>query len=214
MPVAMLSWMVSPLLGDNPVPILWTSWCGDRMVSIESRMSPPKTLFGLGDMLRISTSTTLWYCAAQFSVQANSCPQKCLRISRSNGQSMTTLSKRRLRIRTREIIRHKARNLVCSCWRRSVRASPTLMLDDVHEVEPHAALSDLGLDSVMTVALRKRFQSSMHIEVPPTLTWSHPTSQHLVGWFKDKLQSVWYGVRDANIRSLSISTRKLLVELL
>jgi len=63
-----------------------------------------------------------------------------------------------------------------------------LMLDGVDEIEPHAALSDLGLDSVLTVALRKQLQSSLHIKVPPTLTWSHPTSKHLVGWFKEKLQ--------------------------
>ena len=65
-----------------------------------------------------------------------------------------------------------------------------LMLDGANEVEPHAALSDLGLDSVMTVALRKRLQSTLNVKVPPTLTWSHPTSKHLVGWFKEKLQGV------------------------
>jgi 6-methylsalicylic acid synthase len=65
-----------------------------------------------------------------------------------------------------------------------------LMLDGADDVEPHAALSDLGLDSVMTVALRKQLQSTLHVKVPPTLTWSHPTSKHLVGWFKEKLQSV------------------------
>jgi 6-methylsalicylic acid synthase len=45
-----------------------------------------------------------------------------------------------------------------------------LMLSGIDEVEPHTALSDLGLDSVMTVGLRKELQSALKIKVPPTLT--------------------------------------------
>ncbi|KAF2999438.1 t1pks [Curvularia kusanoi] len=55
------------------------------------------------------------------------------------------------------------------------------------EVDPRAALSDLGVDSVMTVSLRRQLQQALKIKVPPTLTWSHPTASHLVGWFAEKL---------------------------
>jgi 6-methylsalicylic acid synthase len=56
------------------------------------------------------------------------------------------------------------------------------------EVDSKAALADLGVDSVMTVTLRRQLQQSLKVKVPPTLTWSHPTVSHLVGWFAEKLE--------------------------
>ncbi|KAI1824704.1 6-MSAS [Xylaria intraflava] len=62
-----------------------------------------------------------------------------------------------------------------------------LMLSGPEEVEGRAAIADLGVDSVMTVTLRKKLQSALKVKVPPTLTWSHPTANHLVAWFEEKL---------------------------
>ena len=62
-----------------------------------------------------------------------------------------------------------------------------LQLSGIDDVDSRAALADLGVDSVMTVTLRKRLQSSLKVKVPPTLTWSHPTVGHLVGWYMEKL---------------------------
>lgn len=62
-----------------------------------------------------------------------------------------------------------------------------LQLSGIDEVNSRAALADLGVDSVMTVTLRKQLQSSLKVKVPPTLTWSHPTVGHLVGWYMEKL---------------------------
>ena len=60
---------------------------------------------------------------------------------------------------------------------------------DAEEVDSKAALSDLGVDSVMTVTLRRQLQQTLKVKVPPTLTWSHPTVSHLVGWFAEKVGS-------------------------
>ncbi|KAI8631794.1 6-MSAS [Xylariaceae sp. FL1651] len=65
-----------------------------------------------------------------------------------------------------------------------------LMLSGPDEVEGRAAIADLGVDSVMTVTLRKKLQSALKVKVPPTLTWSHPTANHLVAWFEEKLTRV------------------------
>ena len=62
-----------------------------------------------------------------------------------------------------------------------------LQLSGIDDVDSRAALADLGVDSVMTVTLRKRLQSSLKVKVPPTLTWNHPTVGHLVGWYMEKL---------------------------
>lgn len=55
------------------------------------------------------------------------------------------------------------------------------------EIDPRATLSDLGLDSVMSVSLRRQLQQAFKINVPPTLVWNYPTTHHLVGWFVEKL---------------------------
>ncbi len=38
----------------------------------------------------------------------------------------------------------------------------------------------------MTVALRQKLQAALKVKVPPTLTWNHPTVNHLVPWFAAK----------------------------
>lgn len=58
----------------------------------------------------------------------------------------------------------------------------------LEDVDPRSALSDQGLDSVMTIALRGQLQRALKIKVPPTLTWNHPTVGHLVKWFEDKVR--------------------------
>ncbi|KAJ6189146.1 hypothetical protein N7519_004054 [Penicillium mononematosum] len=55
------------------------------------------------------------------------------------------------------------------------------------DVDSKAALADMGVDSVMTVTLRRQLQQTLKIAVPPTLTWSHPTVSHLVVWFAEKI---------------------------
>lgn len=62
-----------------------------------------------------------------------------------------------------------------------------LQLSSIVDVDSRAALADFGVDSVMTVTLRKRLQSNLKIKVPPTLIWSHPTIGYLVGWYMEKL---------------------------
>jgi 6-methylsalicylic acid synthase len=59
---------------------------------------------------------------------------------------------------------------------------------DVEEIDDRAAIADLGVDSVMTVALRQELQKVMGVTVPPTLTWNHPTVGHLVEWFYGKVE--------------------------
>lgn len=61
------------------------------------------------------------------------------------------------------------------------------MMDGIDEVHPRAAMSDLGVDSVMTVVLRQKLQASFGVKVPPTLICNHPTVAHLVEWLYTKL---------------------------
>lgn len=64
-----------------------------------------------------------------------------------------------------------------------------LHLTDIGEVSARTPFSEMGVDSVMTVALRKQLQKSIGVKVPPTLTRSHPTVGHLVHQFAEKMVS-------------------------
>ncbi|KAF2022913.1 polyketide synthase [Setomelanomma holmii] len=59
---------------------------------------------------------------------------------------------------------------------------------DVEEIDDRTTMADLGIDSVMTVALRQQLQKAISITVPPTVTWSCPTVSHLTEWFYGKLE--------------------------
>ncbi|KAI3317345.1 6-methylsalicylic acid synthase [Xylariaceae sp. AK1471] len=58
-----------------------------------------------------------------------------------------------------------------------------LMISDIEDIDVRKPLSDFGVDSVMTVALRQKLQLAFKVKVPATLTWNHPTVNHLVTWF-------------------------------
>lgn len=58
----------------------------------------------------------------------------------------------------------------------------TLSLE-IDAVDAHAAMSELGLDSVMTVELRGQLQKALKVKVGPTLVWNCPTVALLVKHF-------------------------------
>lgn len=45
----------------------------------------------------------------------------------------------------------------------------------VIDLDPHRPLADLGLDSLMTAAIRQRLQRQLRLRLPATLLWNHPT---------------------------------------
>nr|AFP89390.1 polyketide synthase [Cladosporium phlei] len=193
-------------LGDNSVSMLWTSWRGAGMGSsseavkaeLESRgitdITPEdafrawehvekfdvdhavvlrSAVFDTGEELPTGMLADIAVRRAVSENENNSEQQKTTETSSSGKDEIPTQSPE-----LDEYLLEKIRSCVAK----------VLMLDGADEVEPNAALSDLGLDSVMTVALRRRLQAALGVKVPPTLTWSHPTCGHLVGWFKEKLQ--------------------------
>lgn len=63
-----------------------------------------------------------------------------------------------------------------------------LQLSSPDDVSPRAALSDLGVDSVMGVVLRTQLQKRLGMKMPPTLMWSLPTASHLQKWFAEQIE--------------------------
>ena len=64
-----------------------------------------------------------------------------------------------------------------------------LQLSSPDDVSPRAALADLGVDSVMGVALRTQLQKRLGVKMPPTLMWSLPTTSHLQKWFAEQMEA-------------------------
>jgi 6-methylsalicylic acid synthase len=74
-------------------------------------------------------------------------------------------------------------------WTKAISkcVAEVLGFSSADDVDAKAALSDLGMDSVMTVSFRRQLQQALHVKVPPTLIWGHPTVQHLTKWFDEQL---------------------------
>ncbi|MFE0894638.1 acyl carrier protein [Streptomyces smyrnaeus] len=76
---------------------------------------------------------------------------------------------------------------------------PAVLLDHVSSVlaavlgmpdagiDPHRPLSEMGVDSIMTVSLRRRLQQLTGIPLPPTLLWNQPTATAIADFLAERL---------------------------
>jgi 6-methylsalicylic acid synthase len=60
---------------------------------------------------------------------------------------------------------------------------------DIEEIDTRVPLSDFGVDSVMTIALRQKLQGSLKVKVPQTLMWNYPTVSAMTDWFLKQFES-------------------------
>jgi 6-methylsalicylic acid synthase len=58
---------------------------------------------------------------------------------------------------------------------------------DPAEIDRRRPLTELGMDSVMTVRLRARLTRRYGIELPPTLLWEQPTARALITYLQQQL---------------------------
>jgi 6-methylsalicylic acid synthase len=77
------------------------------------------------------------------------------------------------------------RELVIADVREQVAAELNL---DAGDVELKRPLVELGIDSVMTVALRMRLQRRYSLDLPPNILWNKPTVTALAGHLIDTLR--------------------------
>ncbi|KAL7952721.1 6-methylsalicylic acid synthase [Trichoderma compactum] len=56
------------------------------------------------------------------------------------------------------------------------------------DVDAAVALSEMGMDSVLTVSFRTRVQKMLKVKMGPTLAWKCPTVGHLVKYFASEIQ--------------------------
>ncbi|MBR7676654.1 acyltransferase domain-containing protein, partial [Streptomyces daliensis] len=85
-------------------------------------------------------------------------------------------------------------------WERvPTRELPGVVLDEVRStlagvlgtpdtgVDPHRPLSEMGVDSIMTVTLRRQLQRLTGLPLPPTLLWNRPTATAIADFLTEQL---------------------------
>ncbi|MEU8693464.1 SDR family NAD(P)-dependent oxidoreductase [Streptomyces sp. NPDC048665] len=55
-------------------------------------------------------------------------------------------------------------------------------------IDTGAPLTSMGLDSLLSLELRKSLESSLHIQLPSTITWRFPTVDALVPYLADRME--------------------------
>nr|AFU81769.1 styrene syntase [Styrene synthase expression construct pBbA2c-ss1] len=58
---------------------------------------------------------------------------------------------------------------------------------EASHVDPDKGFMDLGLDSLMTVELRRRLQKATGVKLPPTLAFDHPSPHRVAFFLRDSL---------------------------
>lgn len=185
-------------LGDNSVAFQWSSWRGMGMGSDSEFVAAELYGKGITDIRR-NEAFQAWLHLAEYELDHGvvlrtrtlesdepiPCPILEDIVTRSSGDN--NMSKGSSKTETSNKIPSSGPELkayldehIRSCVASVLHLSP-------NDVDSRAAISDLGLDSVMSVTFRRQLQQTLKVPVPPTLTWNHPTVGHLVQWFAQKL---------------------------
>jgi len=91
---------------------------------------------------------------------------------------LPTSSAGKLRAELEKLNPRKARRRLFEATQQEVAS--VLGFSDPHRLAPRAKLFELGLDSLMAVSLRNRFQQLLATSLPPTLVFDYPSIDRLV----------------------------------
>lgn len=184
-------------LGDNSIAFQWSSWRGMGMGSDSDFVAAELHEKGITDVTR-NEAFQAWLHLAQYDLDhgvvlrtrtlspGEPVPHPILDdiVTRSSGDSSmgegsSKQASDKIPSSGPELKAYLDEHIRC-CVASVLHLSPS-------DVDSRAAISDLGLDSVMSVTFRRQLQQTLKVQVPPTLIWNHPTVGHLVEWFSQKL---------------------------
>ncbi|MCJ1371537.1 6-methylsalicylic acid synthase [Loxospora ochrophaea] len=186
-------------LGDNAIAFQWTSWRGMGMAASTDFINAELESKGITDVTR-DDAFRAWTHLAKYDVDHGVVLRS---LAFDEGEPLPVPILNDIAIRNQSKVSDMADSAGSTSSDDVPKSGPelksyldatirkcvagVLQLPSGDDVDSRAALSDLGMDSVMTVGLRKSLQQSLKYKVPPTLTWSHPTVGHLTGWFSEKM---------------------------
>jgi 6-methylsalicylic acid synthase len=182
--------------GDNSVAFQWTAWRGLGMATATEFLTLELQSKGITDITR-DEGFCAWEHVSKFDVD-HAVVTRSLAIEEGENVPCALLE---------EIVIRKpsARNSSAQATTNNlhVGARPTtitelrawvdvqirecvgniMKITDIEEIDIRIPLSDFGVDSVMTIALRQKLQSSLKLKVPQTLMWNYPTVAAMTDWF-------------------------------
>ncbi|KAF3941781.1 hypothetical protein ABW19_dt0204370 [Dactylella cylindrospora] len=186
--------------GDNIISFLWTSWSGLGMASSTEYINAELEAKGITSISRDEGFRAWEYAIKQSPHQAvvlralpvedgvpplpildEIAPRKGVEVpssSRSKDENQREVPSSGAELKA------YLKQAISEC------VATTLRLSTSADVDPSIALTEMGMDSVMTVTLRKHLQSCLKVKIPPTLIWGHPTVDHLVSWFRIKFNQL------------------------
>ncbi|KAJ3853078.1 6-methylsalicylic acid synthase [Lentinula lateritia] len=189
--------------GDNAVAFQWTAWRGKGMATSTDFLTLELQSKGITD-ISSEEAFRAWEHVGKYNVET-AVITRCLVLDEGEAVSVPMLDQvvvRRSRATNGSAPAAEEGSNTSSDTRPTAPADlekwlnvkirecigAVLMIPDIDDIDPLVPLGELGVDSVMTVALRQKLQSALKVKVPPTLTWNHPTVNHLVPWFMAKFK--------------------------
>lgn len=185
-------------LGDNTVSMMWTSWRGLGMAASTRYIDAELRARGIADVTKEEAFSAWEYIFGHATDHAvilralpiendEPSPHPILndmlvrkRTSASSGSTTEETSEKSSKPKTEPEIKDFVGRQITQC------VASTLSLPE-ESVDRHIALTELGMDSVMTVELRTQLQQALKMKVGPTIIWNHPTVHHLVGYFAKEM---------------------------
>ena len=190
-------------LGDNTVSILWTSWRGLGMAASSEYIDAEQQARGITDITRDEAFRAweqIFHHDTDHAVVVKTLPLRAGDIlphpiltdyveaepqSDLTSQDLAATQKKPIpEIRKTAAAIPTSGPALQEYLTKEITHCVALTLSLPEEsIDPRIALSELGMDSVMSVRLRGHLQRAMQVKVGPTLIWNCPTVGHLVKHF-------------------------------
>ncbi len=189
-------------LGDNSVSMLWTNWRGLGMAASSKYVDVELHALGVTDITK-DEAFRAWELIFKYDTEhavilrtlplpdGDPAPHPILtdcliRQPKSGATDPSTTQGLAQQEENEPTGGPELEEFLCRKITKCVASTLSLAEDSI---DPHFALSELGMDSVMTVALRGELQKVMGTKVGPTLVWNCPTVHHLIRHFAEKKSS-------------------------
>jgi 6-methylsalicylic acid synthase len=187
--------------GDNSISMMWTSWRGLGMAASTEYINAELTARGITDITTeeaflawnkiVSLDTDHAVILRALPLDADEpLPHPILQdiatrrapAVREPGSDQSNDLVRAERPRSEPELECYLAGVITAC------VATTLSITADTEIDQGISLSEMGMDSVMTVSFRTQLQQALKVKVAPTLIWKCPTVRHLIRHFMEELK--------------------------
>ena len=183
--------------GDNTISMLWTSWRGLGMAASTRYIDAELHARGVTDVTReeaFQAWEEIFKYDTDHAVVLRTLPLeaddplphpilKDMIIRRRQNPTLTSTSAVETPGGAEDIEPTGGPELHAFLLKKVTRCVASTLSLAENAIDPNVALSEMGMDSVMTLSLRTQLQNALKVKVGPTLIWNCPTVGHLAAHF-------------------------------